>query len=116
MTMAKKTKEVVKKTIEQTLWDSANELRGNLDAAEYKSVVLGLVFLKYINDCFKVKHDELVAEGEGFEEDPDEYIGDNIFLFQLMHAGTRLSKPRLLPKSGLLLMRQWKRWRKRTSG
>lgn len=51
----------------------------NLDAAEYKSVVLGLVFLKYINDCFKVKHDELVAEGAGFEEDPDEYIGDNIF-------------------------------------
>ncbi len=79
--MAKKakTKDVVKKTIEQTLWDSANELRGNLDAAEYKSVVLGLVFLKYINDCFKVKHDKLVAEGEGFEEDPDEYIGDNIF-------------------------------------
>ena len=79
--MAKKakTKDIVKKTIEQTLWDSANELRGNLDAAEYKSVVLGLVFLKYINDCFKVKHDELVAEGEGFEEDPDEYIGNNIF-------------------------------------
>lgn len=46
--MAKKTKEVAKKTIEQTLWDSANELHGNLDAAEYKSVVLGLVFLKYI--------------------------------------------------------------------
>ena len=44
--MAKKAKETVKKTIEQTLWDSANELRGNLDAAEYKSVVLGLVFLK----------------------------------------------------------------------
>lgn len=46
--MAKKakTKDVAKKTIEQTLWDSANELRGNLDAAEYKSVVLGLVFLK----------------------------------------------------------------------
>ena len=46
--MAKKakTKDIVEKTIEQTLWDSANELRGNLDAAEYKSVVLGLVFLK----------------------------------------------------------------------
>lgn len=67
------------KTIEQILWDSANELRGNLDAAEYKSVVLGLVFLKYINDCFKTKYNELVAEGEGFEEDADEYIGDGIF-------------------------------------
>lgn len=77
--MAKKPKKETAKTIEQILWDSANELRGNLDAAEYKSVVLGLVFLKYINDCFKTKYDELFAEGEGFEEDPDEYIGSNIF-------------------------------------
>ena len=78
--MARKAKaKETNKTIEQILWDSANELRGNLDAAEYKSVVLGLVFLKYINDCFKTKYDELVAEGEGFEEDPDEYIGDSIF-------------------------------------
>ena len=78
--MARKAKaKETNKTIEQILWDSANELRGNLDAAEYKSVVLGLVFLKYINDCFKTKYDELLAEGEGFEEDPDEYIGDSIF-------------------------------------
>lgn len=78
--MARKAKaKETNKTIEQILWDSANELRGNLDAAEYKSVVLGLVFLKYINDCFKTKYDELVAEGEGFEEDADEYIGDIIF-------------------------------------
>lgn len=78
--MARKAKsKEVAKTIEQILWDSADELRGNLDAAEYKSVVLGLVFLKYINDCFKTKYNELVAEGEGFEEDADEYIGDNIF-------------------------------------
>lgn len=78
--MARKAKaKETTKTIEQILWDSANELRGNLDAAEYKSVVLGLVFLKYINDCFKTKYDELVAEGDGFEEDADEYIGDGIF-------------------------------------
>ena len=78
--MAKKVKiKDTTKTIEQILWDSANELRGNLDAAEYKSVVLGLVFLKYINDCFRTKYDALVAEGEGFEEDADEYIGDGIF-------------------------------------
>lgn len=93
-----KAKEATKKTIEQTLWDSANELRGNLDAAEYKSVVLGLVFFKYINDCFKVKHDELVAEGAGFEEDSDEYIGDNIFLFLQMPVGIKSSRPRLLLK------------------
>lgn len=77
--MARKKKEVQKKSLEQTLWSSADELRGNLDAAEYKSVVLGLVFLKYINDCFKVKYDELVAEGYGLENDKDEYLGEHIF-------------------------------------
>lgn len=77
--MAKKQKAEKPLTIEQMLWNSANELRGNLDAAEYKSVVLGLVFLKYINDCFQAKYQELVDEGAGFEEDPDEYIGDHIF-------------------------------------
>ena len=93
--MAKKT---TSKTIEQILWDSANELRGNLDAAEYKSVVLGLVFLKYINDCFRTRYDALVAEGEGFEEEPDEYIGAIYSLYLPMHGGTKSYNPRLLPK------------------
>ena len=103
--MAKKakTKDIVKKTIEQTLWDSANELRGNLDAAEYKSVVLGLVFLKYINDCFKVKHDELVAEGDGFEEDPDEYIGDNIFFVPADARWDKVVKASLTAEIGVVV-------------
>ena len=54
-------------------------LRGNLDASEYKSVVLGLIFLKYISDKFETKYQELVNNGEGFEEDRDEYMADNIF-------------------------------------
>lgn len=54
-------------------------LRGNLDASEYKSVVLGLIFLKYISDRFEVKYQELVDEGDGFEEDKDEYTAENIF-------------------------------------
>ena len=103
--MAKKakTKDVAKKTIEQTLWDSANELRGNLDAAEYKSVVLGLVFLKYINDCFKVKHDELIAEGAGFEEDPDEYIGDNIFFVPVDARWDKIVKASLTAEIGVVV-------------
>ena len=44
---------------------------GNIDASEYKSVVLGLIFLKYISDHFEAKYNELVAEGEGFEENKD---------------------------------------------
>ena len=64
---------------EKQIWDAACVLRGNLDASEYKSVVLGLIFLKYISDRFEVKYQELVDEGDGFEEDKDEYTAENIF-------------------------------------
>ena len=64
---------------EKQIWDAACVLRGNIDASEYKSVVLGLIFLKYISDRFEAKHQELVAEGDGFEEDKDEYTAENIF-------------------------------------
>lgn len=64
---------------EKQIWDAACVLRGNIDASEYKSVVLGLIFLKYISDRFEAKYNELVAEGDGFEEDIDEYTAENIF-------------------------------------
>ena len=64
---------------EKQIWDAACVLRGNLDASEYKSVVLGLIFLKYISDRFEAKYQELVDEGDGFEEDKDEYTAENIF-------------------------------------
>ena len=64
---------------EKQIWDAACVLRGNLDASEYKSVVLGLIFLKYISDRFQAKYQALVDEGEGFEEDRDEYTSENIF-------------------------------------
>lgn len=64
---------------EKQIWDAACVLRGNMDASEYKSVILGLIFLKYISDSFEKKHQELVDEGEGFEEDRDEYEAENIF-------------------------------------
>lgn len=64
---------------EKQIWDAACVLRGNMDASEYKSVVLGLIFLKYISDRFDEKHQALVAEGDGFEEDVDEYTSEGIF-------------------------------------
>lgn len=64
---------------EKRIWDAACVLRGNIDASEYKSVVLGLIFLKYISDRFDEKYDQLKAEGEGFEEDIDEYTSEGIF-------------------------------------
>lgn len=64
---------------EEKIWQAADKLRGNLDAGEYKHVVLGLIFLKYISDSFEEKYQELVEEGAGFEEEKDEYLADNIF-------------------------------------
>lgn len=71
---------------EKQIWDAACVLRGNLDASEYKSVVLGLIFLKYISDRFDEKYQALVEEGEGFEEDIDEYTSEGIFF---VPAGAR---------------------------
>ena len=65
--------------IESQLWDAADKLRSNMDAAEYKHVVLGLIFLKYVSDSFTEKYEALKAEGYGDEEDRDEYLADNVF-------------------------------------
>src|SRR5438128_4307152 len=64
---------------EATLWATADKLRGNLDAAEYKHVVLGLIFLKYISDAFEEKHSELQKDKGADPEDRDEYTAENIF-------------------------------------
>ena len=74
---------------EKQIWDAACVLRGNMDASEYKNVVLGLIFLKYISDRFDDKYQELVKEGDGFEEDIDEYTSEGIFF---VPAGARWSE------------------------
>jgi type I restriction enzyme M protein len=66
---------------EAKLWAAADALRSNMDAAEYKHIVLGLIFLKYISDAFETRHAELekqVSEGAN-PEDPDEYRAVSIF-------------------------------------
>ena len=65
---------------EAELWAMADALRGSMDAAEYKHVVLGLIFLKYISDAFEERHEAVVADWGGeAAEDRDEYIAENIF-------------------------------------
>ncbi len=71
------------KDLEKTLWTAADKMRSNMDAAEYKHVVLGLIFLKYISDAFSELYNKLL-EGKGeYEganpEDADEYLANNIF-------------------------------------
>src|SRR5579875_2920983 len=82
------------KTLEQRLWDAADALRGNQEPSEYKHVVLGLVFLKYISDRFEARRREIESSlsdptsddyipseerRQRFLEDRDEYSGQNIF-------------------------------------
>jgi type I restriction enzyme M protein len=63
---------------EQQIWAAADILRGNMDAAEYKHVVLGLIFLKYISDKFEERYRELLAEDDDVE-DKDAYAEVNVF-------------------------------------
>ena len=73
-------------SFEQKLWKTADKLRKNIDAAEYKHIVLGLIFLKYISDAFNELHQKLIAgEGDyegGNPEDRDEYSADTLLWLQ----------------------------------
>jgi type I restriction enzyme M protein len=90
---------------EPTLWAAADKLRNNMDAAEYKHVVLGLIFLKYISDAFKERHDQLVAEkAQGADpEDPDEYRADNVFWVPKEARWAHLQSKAKQPTIGKLL-------------
>lgn len=75
--MATKSKEL---SIEDKLWKTADALRGSMDASEYRNVVLGLIFLKYVSDSFEARHDELLQTDYPEDaEDPDMYLSENIF-------------------------------------
>lgn len=79
--MAKK--EVKEKTIEVTLWEAANKLRGSVEPAEYKHVVLGLIFLKFASDKFEEHRQKLIKEGkEKYIEMPDFYNMSNVFFLE----------------------------------
>jgi len=65
--------------LERKLWAAADKLRSNMDAAEYKHVVLGLIFLKYISDSFEEAYKEIKKDPDGDPEDVDEYKAKNVF-------------------------------------
>lgn len=75
--MTTKSKEL---SIEDKLWKTADALRGSMDASEYRNVVLGLIFLKYVSDSFETRHDQLLKTDYPEDaEDPDMYLSENIF-------------------------------------
>lgn len=69
----------IERSIEEILWETADRLRGHIDAAEYKHVVLPLIFVKYVSDSFQLVYDEVAAEEFSDPEDVDEYIGRGVF-------------------------------------
>jgi type I restriction enzyme M protein len=81
--MAKTKKEVKEKAIEVTLWDAANKLRGSVEPAEYKHVVLSLIFLKFASDKFEEQRNKLIADGkEKYTEKPEFYNMNNVFFLE----------------------------------
>jgi len=102
--MAKKTKVIVEEPLEKKLWKAADKLRKNMDAAEYKHVVLGLIFLKYIEDAFTELYNKL-KEGKGeYEganpEDKNEYVAEKVFYVPPSARWTWLQGRAKLPSIG----------------
>ena len=88
---------------EQQIWDAACELWGHIPAADYRKIFTGLIFLKYISTAFEKKYDELVAEGDGFEDDPDAYEAESIFFVPPEARWSQIAKAAHTPEIGTVL-------------
>lgn len=91
--MAKKNGNGKEKSMEETLWESANKLRGSVESAEYKHVVLGLIFLKFASDKFEEHRNKLIAKGqEKYLEMPEFYNQNNVFFLDEVSRWTYIIK------------------------
>ncbi|KAB8332486.1 SAM-dependent DNA methyltransferase [Scytonema tolypothrichoides VB-61278] len=93
----------VKLGFEETLWQAADKQRGHMDAAEYKHVVLGLIFIKYISDAFSELYDILAKQPYADSEDRDEYIAENVFWVPKQARWSYLQANAKQPNIGILL-------------
>lgn len=100
--MAKTAKTEQEEPLEKKLWKAADKLRKNMDAAEYKHVVLGLIFLKYISDAFEELYQKLLSQkAEGADpEDKNEYLADKIFFVPVMARWTYIQGRATQPTIG----------------
>jgi type I restriction enzyme M protein len=102
--MAKAAKQEQEEALEKKLWKTADKLRKNMDAAEYKHVVLGLIFLKYISDAFEELYNKL-KQGEGeYEgadpEDKNEYVAEKVFFVPVSARWSHIQGRAALPSIG----------------
>lgn len=100
--MAKK-QDTISIGFEEEIWKAANVLRGNIDASQYKGVVLGLIFLKYISDRFEQKFLELQGEEDADPEDKDEYTAENIFFVPAEARWSKISAAAHKPEIGKVI-------------
>lgn len=88
---------------EKQIWDAACVLWGHIPAAEYRKVIIGLIFLRYISSAFEKRYDELVAEGDGFEDDPDAYLEENIFFVPEKARWSEIASAAHTPEIGTVI-------------
>ena len=88
---------------EKQLWDAACVLWGHIPAAEYRKVIIGLIFLRYISAAFDKRYQELVEEGEGFEDDRDAYEMDNVFFVPSEARWSNIASKAHTPEIGTII-------------
>ena len=88
---------------EKQIWDAACVLWGHIPAAEYRKVIIGLIFLRYISNAFEKRYKELVAEGDGFEDDIDAYTEENIFFVPEEARWSKIASAAHTPEIGTII-------------
>lgn len=88
---------------EKQIWDAACVLWGHIPAAEYRKVIVGLIFLRYISSAFEKRYEELVADGDGFEDDKDAYSADNIFFVPIEARWDKIASAAHTPEIGTII-------------
>lgn len=88
---------------ESQIWDAACVLWGHIPAAEYRNIIIGLIFLRYISTAFEKKYNQLVSDGDGFEDDPDAYAEDNIFFVPEDARWSKIAAAAHTPEIGMVI-------------
>jgi len=96
-------KNTVNVGFESQIWDAACVLWGHIPAAEYRNIIIGLIFLRYISTAFEKKYAQLVEEGDGFEDDPDAYVEENIFFVPEDARWSKIAAAAHTPEIGMVI-------------
>ena len=88
---------------EKQIWNAACVLWGHIPASEYRKVIVGLIFLRYISSAFEKHYQKLIEEGDGFEDDKDAYTEDNIFFVPADARWSKISSAAHTPEIGTII-------------